>query len=345
MPKKRATAFPDEPWNAFASRHSVSRLPTDGCLYSLSEPIIDAIKHRLPEFFDEQEETFERDLARTASFGFFYGRALGRSTPAGDGVDPLDERQQRNHAKIQEMLAEELRKDGATASAVDKHFAAGGRRREAIESRKSAYTGWLVTNLDFRQEVKRLKKRWNASISKSGGFPRHPHWLSWSLETAKFEEELDRDFQSLYRRWGLLQMLTWEWPIPLEPDLVGGVIENQSSETGVVLFLPWYLLRGERISVQEIIRADRDVMAPVHLRQWVSRSSTTNEDLGDHRFDRLAWLYRFRELALRGRYLDRCYRKESAIDLAFAPLLERDVETVRQSRLQLQRMLRLKSGD
>jgi hypothetical protein len=75
----------------------------------------------MPVFFNKQEESFEQDLARTASFGFFFGRPLGRSTPS-DGVDPLDKRQQRIHAKIQAMLAEELRKDGAAAPDVEKHF-------------------------------------------------------------------------------------------------------------------------------------------------------------------------------------------------------------------------------
>ena len=55
---------------------SAARLPAQaaGTRY---EPLIDTIKQEAPDFFTAAEEDFERDLARTASFGFCYRSAWG----------------------------------------------------------------------------------------------------------------------------------------------------------------------------------------------------------------------------------------------------------------------------
>jgi hypothetical protein len=41
-------------------------------LYALPEQVIDAISSALPDFFSREDLRFERDLAKTASFGFFH---------------------------------------------------------------------------------------------------------------------------------------------------------------------------------------------------------------------------------------------------------------------------------
>ena len=70
-------------WEAFAERHAGNPFLGLDPLYALSEPIIDAIGRESPGFFDAGQERFERDLARTAHFGFFLRRAYG---PGSDGT-------------------------------------------------------------------------------------------------------------------------------------------------------------------------------------------------------------------------------------------------------------------
>jgi hypothetical protein len=67
----------DETWREFALRQQESPFLACDPLYALTEEIIEAIQAELPGFFSKQEAAFERDLARTVSFGFFQGRALG----------------------------------------------------------------------------------------------------------------------------------------------------------------------------------------------------------------------------------------------------------------------------
>ena len=57
-------------WEAFRSRHAGHRFLDYDPLYALSESLIESIKRHVPDFFRSDEERFERDLARTASFGF-----------------------------------------------------------------------------------------------------------------------------------------------------------------------------------------------------------------------------------------------------------------------------------
>jgi hypothetical protein len=63
----RASGNVQEPlrWDEFASRHAGQSFLTHLSLCSLNESLIEAIQKVVPGFFSEEEERFERDLART----------------------------------------------------------------------------------------------------------------------------------------------------------------------------------------------------------------------------------------------------------------------------------------
>ncbi len=89
----------DPVWEAFARRQAGNPFLELDTLYALTEPIIDAIQANVCNFFTADQKGFERDLARTASFGFFYQRPLGRAaSPAPENTDQpsLAERQRRS---------------------------------------------------------------------------------------------------------------------------------------------------------------------------------------------------------------------------------------------------------
>jgi hypothetical protein len=90
----------------------------------LTEPLIGAIAKHIPGFFDRDAERFERDLARTASLGFFLRRPLGATAESTDQIDgrTLDERQEMTSREINQMLAEELRRSGADPQDVSTYF-------------------------------------------------------------------------------------------------------------------------------------------------------------------------------------------------------------------------------
>jgi hypothetical protein len=103
-----------ETWSDFGRRHVGSPFLGHDPLYALTEPMIDAIKAVVPDFFTSEQEAFELDLARTASFGFFLGRALGSTAPAtGSQTEPTpDERYARSSKAIRDMLADEMKREG-----------------------------------------------------------------------------------------------------------------------------------------------------------------------------------------------------------------------------------------
>lgn len=335
MAQKRSKGRETLAWDEFARRHAGQPFLQCESLYSLNEPIIDAIQKEVPGFFSPEQERFERDLACTVRFGFFCGRAIGLTKRD----DSLDARHARSAKAINDMLQEEYRRTGASDKDIHAYLEAGSERRDVIDVRKESYTGWLVTNREFRDEVHQLRTAWESQIRKLGGFPRFPHWPLNDLGLpGKVPQRFADGFLDFYCRWNLQRMLTWEWPIPMEPDLVGGVLTEQKlvAEAGIRVFLPWYLLRGEKLNLQELVRRSRLVDSPRHLSQWVRKQ----DDLGDRRYERIAWLYRFLELSLRLRYPEACHRKAQKLDHAFSRVLDRDQESVRKLRQELQRSRR-----
>lgn len=327
-------------WDNFARRHGGQPFLSCETLYSLSEAIIGAIQTTVPGFFTEEQERFERDLASNARFGFFNRSAL--SDPSADHSFE-DTRQARSAEAIKAMLAEEYRRGGAAEAEIRDSFEAETERREVIDVRKEAYTGWLVTNSEFRKEARNLRAKWKEQIGRLGRFPRIPQWpLHDFVLGADVPDKLIADFLGFYCRWNLEQMLTWEWPIPMEPNLFGGKINDDvfGADAGVKILVPWYLLRGEKLNLQEIIRHNRATDSPRHLREWVQKTRRKQDELGDRRYERLAWLYRYLELALRQRYPEACRRRAQKLDRAFSSVLNRDEESVKKLRLELQRALR-----
>jgi hypothetical protein len=283
-------------WRDFAGRHPKSPFLKCDPLYTLSEPIIDAVKRAVPQFFSEVQEAFERDLARTASFGFFHQQASGIPTArqAEDGERTWQERHAETDQRIHEMLISELQSVGVSGGEIQEYFQATAQHRDAIDARQAAYIGWLVTNGLFRRELEALRARWEGTVKALDVFPRTPMWPFFSEPRsdvdgqAKFGEEC----RAFYERWGLEQLLTWDWPVPMDPDLVGGMPPDlhRLTETGIVQFVPWYLLRGETVNLQDVVRQRRIGSAPDHLRDWVV-GRAKGKDMGDVRYARLRWLY------------------------------------------------------
>lgn len=344
MGKKRPIAQPttaaDSPREVFARRHAGQPFLKAPVLYALTEPIVDAVQAEVPRFFTPEQERFERDLARTASFGFFHGHPLGFETTEEEGRPrPADGLEQSIQA-INDMLQDEYLRCGASESQIHRYSQKKVDRRQEINARKVAYVGWLVTNREFHGEVAELRAIWETLVRQLGRFPAFPRWPSHDVNLdEEVPDDFCRDFLVFYSRWGLDRLLTWDWPVPMEPDLVGGMLQesNVLAEMGVSLFVPWYLLRGEKLNLQEIARRHTEVSAPDHLRGWIEKQGTKPDKLGALRYERLALLYRFLGLALRRRYPQACRRKAQKLDQALSQVLGRDEESVRKLRQELQR--------
>lgn len=330
-------------WDAFAHRRAGSPFLEHDPLYALSGELIDSILDRAPGFFTAAEVEFERDLARTASFGFFLHTPLGSSQADAEHENgpTLAERQEETAEQIDELLAEELRRTGIDQEDRDAFFVRHAAQRERIVSRQAAYAGWLLLNAEYRAELGQFRGCWEGAVRTAGRFPRLP---MWSVPDPTEGADLPPGFRDacyrFFARWGLDTLLTWDWPVPMEPDLSAGLRPNLDllSSSGAVLFVPWHLLRGGALGASDVIQQCRIASAPDHLRGWVNKDGhQKGRDLGDARYATVRYLYRYHELVLRRRYPAACEGNLLRLDGALAAVIDRDEDTVRKLRLQLQR--------
>jgi len=288
---------------------------------------------------------FEIDLAKTASFGFFYGNPIGGSELLENRRGrPANQQYVENAKVIKRLLKDEYLREGAKEFQVERSAEQDAQRNEVADDRRQAYIGWLVTNLEYRSDVERLRGQWSEEIGKLRTFPAFPRWTNSLQVHERFSDESKNDFQQFYAHWGLDNLVTWDWPMPMLMDLEGGMIDQVSklAGAGMWFFVPWYLLREKRIDFQEIVNARRPVRVPKHLREWVENRYSNHMPLGELRFERLGYLYRVLYLTLFARYPSlRTEGDLGKIDRAISLLWGGETENVRKLRLHLQKILPL----
>ena len=160
-------------WDTFSQRHAGVPFLEHDPLYSLSEELIDSIVRFVPDFFTAEQVKFERDLARTASLGFFLRAPLGTAHESieHESGPTLAERQEATAGQIDDMLAEELRRIGADKEDREAFFTQHAAQRERIVSRKAAYAGWLLLNAEYRAELRDFRKHREDDVRTRGSIP------------------------------------------------------------------------------------------------------------------------------------------------------------------------------
>jgi hypothetical protein len=307
MPRKIPLNFRGKAaaWAEFARRHAGNPFLKLDPLYALPLKLIEAIKRKARGFFEPEEESFERELAR-----------LDRGDPKRRPI--------RARGRLRDLLGE--------------------KKRKALEARIQGYTGWLVTSALFRAERDDLRRDWGEQVEAWGRFPASG-WTDqqWRERLAGVDGPI-KTFRDFYNRWGLERFETWDLPRPLGPEYYGLTGQDAStlSEAGVTVFLPWHLTRDRALTLQDLtgpLKRARDLR---HLRGWVDKGKG---DLGYRRYRRLYLLYRYEYLALVARYGEDLGRKKGALDRAFAWYSEphgdskTGAENFKRARLELNKML------
>lgn len=313
-----SSAYPD---------HPSLKPPT---IYALPPELIDALQESPQKYFSEDEERFERALARLGGGGFFHKRPILHPLLSEAQLDEaeasrlqeLQERQQRSARQIGQMLYDEMRRDGRSDEQIENYAENEREFNQRTEERQWGYLGWLVTDAGFRQARDALRERWDERIAQRGSFPEIP--MSWfgerPPESGENERELHMDFRAFYRAWGLDRLVTWELPTPMRTEL------NQPSlyfspdvgEAGFMVFVPWYLFRDKDVKLRELAEHKLAFHAPHHLKEWLSGEP---KRFGFERFAKMLEIYVYLELALRSRYGDRLIGKTDEMDHAFGSFL------------------------
>lgn len=139
---------------------------------------------------------------------------------------------------------------------------------------QAAYAGWLVSNAGYRAELRHFRSRWEHAVRLAGRFPRVPMWaIPDPTEGAALPTGFRDECYRFFPRWELDTLLTWDWPVPMEPDLSVGLREDMDliSAGGMVVFVPWYLLRGAQLDLRQVAQQSRLAATPDHLFGWVNK--------------------------------------------------------------------------
>lgn len=347
---------PDPRYVEFASafkNHPALQCET---IYALPNALIDAIKKEIPDFFLPDQEVFERELARLSDGGFFLQRPIAHPLLPGSEIaaaeaskwEELERRHDRTDQAIREMLVGELETDGRSQSEIDQWFVETAEYRRRAVERQLGYLGWLVTEPVFRRSRDEFLAACGADVRRTGAFPKVPVSIFGETPgaTPEGERSFREDYMQFFRHWSLQSMATWELPIPLRPEMMGPSLYHLPSirEAGVVLFVPWYLLRDKDVRLREAAVHQQFLHGPPQLAGWFKGEP---KRWGYERFGLMFHLYICIELCLKPRYGPRLARKTEKVEYALARFLKPDqqpedsIETVRKIRKEMNRRLKV----
>jgi hypothetical protein len=336
----------DPAWTRLVAQYPDHPSLNDEAIYSLPGKLLDAIVSSAPGILTQADEQFERDLSAAASCGFFQQRRFQYPPLSSHPLTqtPADEigRKARASAKnIEDMLVDDMRKRGVSDELIFQYFELVSQRNQRIDDWRWSYAGWVVTSSDFQRQLNELR-----SLPPSRGQRNIPPRLPFTFTGHNSMEDCDEKGHLFLRLWGLESLATWDLPVPMKPQLASPVFYPlpDVSEAGVILFIPWYLLRDKSISLYDLAQSERHLRLPAPLEDWLDAKP---QNWGPERFTIMLQIYVYLELGLKRRYRERVSRKLTILDITFAQYFSSlDIrgkpigeESIRKIRLLMQKRL------
>ena len=352
--RRAAKAQISTKWTEFAAEFRGHPALDEETIYALPERLITSICEEGIRLFSPEEERFERALSRIAGVGFYKQSPIHypllATAPINKSAEPGTDFERRNAAagmEIQAMLEASLRRSRRTPDEIEQYFRTITKVQERVRERQLGYAGWLATEPAFRNEVAEFRDKWGARVRAHKRLPVLP--ISLVGEKPRKIRETSRSYFAaymlFYRRWGLEALATWDLPIPMRPELAQPSLHYlpDLSDAGVMVFLPWYLIRDKEFTIAEIASHKAILDLPWQLEAWTNREQ---QNWGYERYAAMLKLYIYLELGLKQRYGTRLMRKTEALDRAFADYLYGNkitsADSVKKTRQQMNR--RLKGG-
>lgn len=304
-------------WHQLSKQFPGRLSDADETVYSLTEPLIRAIECECPGLLARNDLEFELALRRVAGDGFSRGVKFVFPLLADYGGSALPPR--RPGLPTEEDL---LASEGLNATQIARALASRARFSAALHERQAGYAGWLATNAEFRDEVAQIQASLAEAIVEWGGIPRLPVEVLGRMFFSPQREYLGQHGQLMqwYGRWNIEQLATWELPLPTTSGLQDVTIYSPDAVAsgGLMLFVPWYLLRDKSLTIADVGAARHVAERHPQLAEWFRRGP---QSLAYDRYAQMLVLYVYLELALRRRYGERLMGWSDSLDRAFARLL------------------------
>jgi hypothetical protein len=349
----------DPDWMLFVAEYK-DKYPAliESAVYALPERLIRAIQRQVPGLFLAEDVTFERNLARFGGAGFFLGRPFGHPLLAKRERDPreteaqkeIDDSSQQALRRIEEMLDEGMREMGRSAEQIQQFHREKKRVEARLRQQQMSYLGWLLTNPRFQSERDAFFDHWEPVMGNLGSLQLPLSFVGEVPKIRKKARKLYDDMLVFFRRWCIGAFVTRDLPILLQPQITSPALHHLPSmaEAGILLFIPWYLLRKQAFKLHELLELQLLSRDQSHLEPWLDGE----RKWGHTRFARMFELYVYLELGLKQRYPDRIRGDIERLDLAFTQFFSgrlddavhgvgMDKEKLRRTRLEMNRRLRV----
>ncbi len=323
---RHARSIMERPWNQLGPQRKKMLKEHRGAIYSLPATLIDVLqempKKAGAKFFTQGEESLERELSRVAGNGFVFKNPFGYPMfpiePEDREPTEADKRQHQLDESIEFLMEQEMAASGRTRLETEAYFAASAAIAKLVDVRRAAYAGWLVTNPHFREELARLYEVFGEAVKSVGRFPQLPKYIfRQQTEYSKTDNVgLRTAFSLFYRRWSIDRLITWDLPVPMDPQLVNRTLYRVEDldVAGTTLFVPWYLRRDEQLKIAEVLEASRIYSSPNHLAAWLDKKP---KNLGMKRYGLLLQMCICLEFVLERRYPNKLVNRIEDFDRAF----------------------------
>lgn len=315
--------------------HTALKGPT---VIALPPVLLERIQEIDANFFSAEELHFEQRLASRGCTGYFEGVEFTYSileTPrlqrGSKAASPYQGLQKRSAANL-------LERSPSSPFEIQSELA----------RRRRAFAAWLVTHPQFRKDLQSFQSRWGVRWKGQLQSKRTAAGLMNSQTQANGRKSA---FETAYLRFcsehSLESLAAGFLPVPSDsPMLVEDSSEaNLLPMSGVLVFVPWHLLREDTIALRDIVFGFGRTLLPQLLREWIGDES----NFGILRYEAMLYLYLYRQLAIAPRYPSKLHGKTDVLDGAFGRYLRgfdagRDKEfsaadSIKKIRLQLSRRL------
>lgn len=271
------TESTDEKWEALSALHSGHPALDEETVYVLPNGLAEIVADHVPGLFTDDELAFEQDLSATMVAAFFCGR--------GRLISPLIPKRHNDAGSSEpstypKVLPPEvwdawydwLSENGMNAMEIDRYLQMEDRIACQVNEARWGYAAWLVLNPRFRSERDGLHDQWSDEILVEGRFPRFPvSLLGGERSDQPDPQSCSGQFHGWYGRWSLETMATWEVPIPMwtMPTLPTKYYGLDMRQSGLVLHVPWYLLRDRKLSLHDLARHSLSDHTNDDLREFI----------------------------------------------------------------------------